>query len=186
MYRRGVVTELDANTHRARVRFPDRDNVVSGWLDVLVRSVHGDKHYDLPPVGNQVACMLDERDEAGCIVGSVYSQTDAPEAPSEAVKRYAFADGAVVEYDPSSKVFRIDVPSGGTIELGGGAQPLALADDVKSELEALKAQVAAHTHQAGPALVSGLPGTPVTGVTGAPVAFTYSPGDVGSAKARSS
>lgn len=38
MVRVGVVSSIDAEKKRARVYFPDRGNVVSGWLFVLQRT----------------------------------------------------------------------------------------------------------------------------------------------------
>ena len=38
MVRVGVVSSIDADRKRARVYYPDRSNMVSGWLYVLQRS----------------------------------------------------------------------------------------------------------------------------------------------------
>ena len=61
MYKRGIVTEVDANTARVRVKFPSQQDLVSGWLDVLQTSTHGDADYQLPPVGNRSPYYLTRR-----------------------------------------------------------------------------------------------------------------------------
>jgi phage baseplate assembly protein V len=185
MYRRGIVEELDATKHRARVRFPDRQNVVSGWLDVLVRETHEDKEYSMPAKGTQVAVMMDDKDEDGCILGAVYSEVDAPTATSEKIRRWNFADGGLVEYDRTTHVLRVSIPDGGKLELAGNAEPIALGDKtkaefdkIKTELDALKQSLNTHTHPtAAPGSPTG-PGTP-------PHASSYTAGAVGASKARS-
>lgn len=166
--------ELDTKRHLARVQMPDRDNMISGWLQVLVRSSHGDKDYGLPKVGNQVACIFDANDESGCVLGAVYSDADPPTADSETIRRFEFEDGGAIEYDRSSHVLKVTIGDG-FLELAGNAQAVALADLVVAELSSLASAVLAHTHVcAAPTLPSG-----------PPVGFVYSPGQVGSAKVKS-
>jgi phage baseplate assembly protein V len=185
MYERGIVSEVNASTVRVRVKFPAKQDLVSGWLDVLQRSTHADQDYSLPKVGNQVAVLLDETGDAGCVLGAVYSSVDPPPATSPAKRVMTFADGCRIEYDQSTHVLSVALPSAGKLQLCGAASKVALANLVKAELTSLSNDYKAHTHVAG-MLVSGSPGAPVTGTTGAPVAATYSPGEVGSAQVESS
>lgn len=97
-YRRGIVIEVSAERARARVKFPDRDSE-SGWLEVLQQGAGQTEGYWLPDPDELVACLMDERDEAGCILGSVYTQKHLPPNPSQDVRRVTFPDGVVVEYD---------------------------------------------------------------------------------------
>lgn len=153
MYRRGIVTELDPATHRARVRLPDRDNITSPWLNVLAPTAHGDKVFGLPPVGSQVALLLDEHDEAGCILGAIYSTQDQPTASSEQVRRIDFRDGTRIEYDASAQRLNIQLAdgasvhvTGGVVHVGEGAQPVALAPLVEDRLASLETWANAHAH----------------------------------------
>lgn len=184
MYKRGIVKEVDAQTGRLRVTFPAQQDLVSGWLDVLQGSTHGDQDFQLPPVGNQVAVLLDETGDAGCVLGAIYSEVDAPPATAVTQRVMAFTDGCRIEYDQAAHVMKVTLPSSGSLELCGSAGKLALDTLVKAELNKFVTDYTAHIHLAGP-LITGLPGAPVTGTTGAPVAVTYSPGEVGSAQVKS-
>lgn len=190
-YRRGIVSELDVATHRLRARLVDRDDSETGWLDVLVPSTAADKVVRLPAPGNQVALLLDERDEAGCVLGALYSQADTvPAGAHEALWRVEFRDGGSVEYDAEASVVRLTPPSGGVIELAGSAKRVALAEDVqaefaavKSELQAIQAGAGSHTHP----FVGVAPGAP--GMTSPPAAppysVSYEPSEVGAKQVRS-
>lgn len=171
MYRRGIVEELDANTHRARVRLPERDDVVTGWLDVLVRSSLGDQDTALPPRGTQVAVMLDEHDESGCVLGALYSEADPPPVTDDKIRALHLRDGAKVEYDQGAHELRIVMPSGGDVSVnvsGGGLVKVAgaeafvaRADLTDARLAALQQKFDTHIHPTGVG-PSGVPTSPVT------------------------
>lgn len=165
MYRRGIVEEVDVDTHRVRVRFPEHQDMVSGWLDVLVRDALDDKEYSLPSKGAQVGVMMDENDEAGCVLGAVYSKADAPVAPkSEDARHLTFKDGTQVKYDRAAHELavklaagaklKIDVSGGGMVEVGGSAQFLVRADK-------LHPKFMAHVHPTGVG-PSGPPSVPIS------------------------
>lgn len=183
-YRRGIVESVGAG-HRVKCRLPDRDNMITGWLDVVVPSTSGDRVAWLPKPGNQVALMLDEHDESGCVLGAIYSDADPPDADaSTSLRRVAFADGGVVEYDESTSVLRITMPAGGFVELAGAADFVALAGRVLAELQAIQAELSSiasgvngHTHGVSGAVASA-PVAPVY-VAG------YSAGSVASSQVRS-
>jgi phage baseplate assembly protein V len=186
-YRRGIVTELDGAKHRLRCEFVDKQGLVSPWLEVLVRGAHQDKDVGMPAVGDQVAVMLDEKEESGCVLGCLYSDADpVPEtATATTLRRIEFSDGCILEYDRETHVLRVELPEGGVVQLAGDVEPIALGDKVRAELDAIQSALDSHTHQAG-ALVSppGTSGGPVTGTTGT-ASSGYSPGDVGAAQVRS-
>lgn len=184
MYRRAIVSAVDAQTARVRVRFPERQGLESGWLDVLQWAAHSDRAYGLPAIDSQVAVLMGENDEDGCVLGAIYSAADPPPVSSAAKRGFEWADGARVEYDTATKVLSVTLPSGGSLELCGASSAVALAAAVEQELSNLKSDYAEHQHQAGVLLIGNL-GAPVTGVTGAPVAVTYSPGSVGSEQVKS-
>lgn len=164
MYRRGIVEQIDAAAHRVRVRFPDRQDLLSPWLEVLVRSSAGARVAGLPGVGSQVAVLLDETEAAGCVLGAVYSSADPP--PTGA----------------SETVFVVELPEGGELRLCGSTSAVALATKVLEQLQAIRDELGSHTHLAG-TLVS--PSGAVTGVTGAATGIAWSPDDVGSEQVRS-
>ena len=187
MYKIGIVAEHDVAAHRVRVRFGAEDDLLSPWLEVIVPSTAEDVVECLPAKGNAVAVLLDESASAGCVIGAVHSKANPPVIRSATVWGVTFRDGAVLEYDIEAHALRFTPPSGGTIELAGSAKHVALAENVKSELDALKSQlqsiasgVASHTHP----FVGVAPTLP--GVTSPPAAppytATYEPGGVASAQ----
>lgn len=184
MYNVGIVEEIDRDTHRVRVRFPARDNVLSPWLEVLVQSAHGTVVEWLPEAGNSVAVLLDPSESAGCVLGALHSKVDPPRA-KRAGARVEFSDGAVIEYDLGAQVFRITPASGGTIELAGNAQHVALAELVKGELQKIRDEMDAGAQHASthvhPVTALGSP----TGPAAAPYTPSYSPSDVASAQVKS-
>lgn len=182
MYDRGIVREVDAKAHRARVELPAR-GVTTGWLDVLAGATHVDKHVRLPRVGTQVAVLLDEHAEAGCVLGAVYSSADPTPADTRPeLERLAWGDGGLVEYDRETHVLRVTLPSGGLVELAGSDDAFALASLVLGELTAISSAFGAHTHPPL-ALVAPPGGGPVTGVMGTP-STSYSPSSVASERVK--
>jgi phage baseplate assembly protein V len=144
-YRRGIVSAVDATAHRVRVRFPDRQDLESPWLDVLVRDTHTAKDYGLPSVDAQVAVLLDERGEAGCVVGSLYSSADPPTASDDKIRRLDAADGTRIEYDAGTHELRITLVAGGIVHVGDDTLPVALAPLVAKELAKITTW-ATHVH----------------------------------------
>ena len=125
MYKRGIVSKVDADTHRVRVTFPGKGDVESPWLDVAVRDAHDDDDFGLPSEGAQVACLMGENDEEGCVIGAIHSKADPPSTPANTdVRRMKMKDGAILEYDRAAHTLKIDVPSGGklSITVGGDVE----------------------------------------------------------------
>jgi len=73
-----VGTVYESRPGYARVQFADLDNLISGWLHVVARKSLQDKDCSTLDKGEQVACVLDEHFESGCVIGAVYSDADAP------------------------------------------------------------------------------------------------------------
>ncbi len=176
LYDRGIVSEVDVATHRVRVRMPQREDVVTGWLDVLVPATHEENVHGLPRVGSQVALLLDEQANAGCVLGAIYSSADpAPNLPLS-VRAITFTDGTRIEFDAASSTLRTTSPHH---ELGGTSD-VALAHLVLSELQAIRAELASHTHPASTVIApAGTAGGPCAGATGA-AGSGYSPSSVAS------
>lgn len=121
-FRPGLVQDQDPATGRVRVQFPDRDNVISWWLPVVTPKSQNDKIYWLPDVGEQVVVLMDEHDEYGAVMGSIFSEPDAPPAGMTADKFHVtFKDGTAVEYDRAAHALSVVGGSGATIKLTDGA-----------------------------------------------------------------
>jgi phage baseplate assembly protein V len=122
-FRVGIVHEQDAAHAKVRVVFPDYDEVVSWWLPVVFAKTQNDKAYWIPDVGEQVVCLMDLRDEAGAVLGAIYSNADAPPVSSADKFHLAFRDGASVDYDRAAHALTMSLPSGATFNLtASGAQ----------------------------------------------------------------
>lgn len=184
MYKRGEVVEVSAARHQVRVRFPASDDVTSPWLDVLRGSTLGRREFGLPRVGNQVACLLDQHGESGCVLGAVYSQVDpVPEGATDDQVIIEFGDGARLVYSEAQHKITVDLPSGGIAALCGEAMKIALAELVADWGSEFKSIFDGHSHVAG-ALAGGGP-SPITGSTGAPTSSAPEPPDFGAAQLRS-
>lgn len=100
----GLVVAVDEVSCRVRVEFPDRDdgngtNLVSDWLPVLQDFCVGNEQYRLPDENTQVVCLMDERCEAGVVLGAIYSDADPPPVTDRNLFYRRFLDGTVIQYD---------------------------------------------------------------------------------------
>ncbi len=117
MFRVGIVKSQDAVNARVRVTFPDRNQMVSWWLPVVTPKSQNDKAYWIPDVGEQVVCLMDEHDEDGAVLGSIYSTVDTPPVSSADKWHVTMKDGATFDYDRAAHAFAVSIPNGGTISL---------------------------------------------------------------------
>ena len=100
--------------------------MLSYWLPLVVPKTQNDKAYWLPDVGEQVVCLMDERDEAGVVLGAIYSQADGTPVQSPDKFHLGFKDGAAMEYDRSAHVLALNFQDTTAIKYDGGAHALTL------------------------------------------------------------
>lgn len=75
----GTVSSVHPERHRVRVKFPDKDNLISYELPVIVRGSLKNKMQCLPDPGEAVLCVfLPNGEEQGFCLGSFYSAADLP------------------------------------------------------------------------------------------------------------
>jgi len=98
-FRVGIVQQQDTARAKVRVVFPDYDEMISWWLSVVFPKTQNDKAYWIPDIGEQVVCLMDLRDEAGAVLGAIYSEADVPPVNSADKFHLAFSDGASFDYD---------------------------------------------------------------------------------------
>jgi phage baseplate assembly protein gpV len=125
-FRVGIVQQQDAAHAKVRVVFPDYDEVVSWWLPVIFAKTQNDKAYWIPDVGEQVVCLMDLRDEAGAVLGAIYSNADVPPVSSADKFHLAFRDGTSVAYDRAAHVLDLKFQDHGEIKYDGGAHALTM------------------------------------------------------------
>jgi len=126
MFRVGLVKQQDLQSARVRVTFPDRDQMMSYWLPILFPKTQDDKSYWIPDIGEQVVCLMDEHDEAGAVMGAIYSRSDA--APVNSADKYhlSFKDGASVEYDRAAHALAVSLPEAATLNLSVSGASIAI------------------------------------------------------------
>jgi len=155
------------------VKFPARGDVESWWLEVLQRNTFTNKDNGLPDIGELVAVLLDDKEEAGCILGAVYTEANKPPSPNANARRVTFGDGTVIEYDRAAHKLKASVQGDieatatgdahvtavnvhitgattvtgtshldGVVTVGAGADAVALATKVATELGILKSAIA--------------------------------------------
>lgn len=126
MYRLGIVKQQDLQNARVRVVFTDHSQMLSYWLPVLARKTQNDKFYAMPDVGEQVVCLMDEHDEAGCVLGAIFSAPDTTPVQSADKFRVSFKDGASFEYDRAAHALAIALPSGATLSVTANGATLSI------------------------------------------------------------
>jgi phage baseplate assembly protein V len=114
-FRVGLVQSQDLQNARVRVIFPDRNQLLSWWLPILVAKSQNDKSYYVPDIGEQVVCFMDEHDEDGAVLGSIYSQADTTPVQSADKWHISMKDGAIFEYDRAAHVLAVSLPNGATM-----------------------------------------------------------------------
>jgi len=105
----GIVVAVDEQGCRVRVEFPDRDNLVSDWLPVGQEFCVGNQAYRLPDLDTQVACLMDDRCEAGVVICAIYSDADPPPVSDANLYYRRFRDGTVIQYDRAGHKLTADV-----------------------------------------------------------------------------
>ncbi len=98
----GVVSAIDPDTAKARVRFDELDGLESAFIPIGMHKTHQDKDYWMVDVGDQVRCLMDEFAEDGVILCATYSAVDKPPVSSPDKRHVRFKDGTTVEYDRST------------------------------------------------------------------------------------
>lgn len=107
MYITGLINALDAKAMKARVQFPDKEGLVSPWLPVVTAFAQANRSYRMPDLGEQVACLMDDNLESGCIVGSVYGGSETPPEESGDIIAVHFSDGTIIRYDRKEKTLTV-------------------------------------------------------------------------------
>lgn len=112
LIRVGPVVSINSGACSARVYFDDL-GMVSAELPIVQAGCGEFQTYSLPNVGDQVLCaFLDSGQEAGFIVGSIYSDEDKPDKSGAGLRYVKFADGGGLEYDAGASKLSIDAAGG--------------------------------------------------------------------------
>lgn len=119
--RMGYVSDFDAARKYARVMFPDKDQLVSGWLQLVVPNTLENKDEVNLDVGERVAClMMGNGIEHGVVLGAVWDDKNTPPVGDPDIRTTAFKDGATVTVDRERHVMEIKDHYGSYIRLADG------------------------------------------------------------------
>ena len=104
IFRIGRVSSVNGTNCTARVTFPDKDDLVSAELPIIVIGSKGTQGYWVPEVDTQVLCCFLPNPSGsglneGFILGAFYSQQDPPEDKDENVRSIRFPDGSYFHFD---------------------------------------------------------------------------------------
>lgn len=104
LIRVGKVSSVNGKTCRARVTFPDKDDLVSDELAVLQIGTNGTEGYWVPEVNTQVLCLFLPNASgnglnAGFILGAYYSKAKPPPEENANVRAIYFPDGSLIKWD---------------------------------------------------------------------------------------
>lgn len=118
--RYGYVSNYDAKKHMAQVCFPDKNNLVSNWLPVIIPNSiknHDEFHLD---INEHVFClMLGNGLEAGAVIGSIYDDTNQPPEGNQNIRKITFSDGTEIFYNRKSHELKINCVGDITIHADG-------------------------------------------------------------------
>ena len=126
-FRVGIVRDQDTAGARVRVVFAEFDQMLSYWLPIVVPKTQNDKAYWMPDIGEQVVCLMDERDEAGVVLGAIYSKVDLAPVNSADKFHLSFKDGTTMEYDRTAHVLAIAFEDGASFKYDAGVHAMMLA-----------------------------------------------------------
>lgn len=108
--REGKVTAVYPARHSARVTFPDKADLTSAELPIIIPCAAKNKIYALPDVGDTVVCLMAGNSENvgdGWIIGSRYTDKASPKVNNQDVTRMDFGDGTFVEYNRKTHALQI-------------------------------------------------------------------------------
>ncbi len=102
---RALVTQVDGETYRVKVKFPAQDDVESDWLQVLTVKSQQDKYYALPDIDDQVMVLnLPGAQDVGYVLGTFYSLPNPPPvgADSPDITMVNWGEGTFFKHDRAS------------------------------------------------------------------------------------
>jgi len=122
MFRVGEIVSTDPESVTARVQFRDTDDVVSAPLQVLQRYTVENKSYEMPDVGEIVACLFlgnGSISSAGYILGKLYNKNDVPPETGQDISYMKFKDDTTFKYDREEHKATVEIKGDVEIDIEG-------------------------------------------------------------------
>ena len=105
----GYVSAYDEKKHMAKITFPDKNDLVSGWLPIAVRNSlknHDEHHFD---IGEHVFCVMQGNGlESGCVLCAIYDDKNKPPVHNQNERAVTYEDGTTIIYDRENKKLKIN------------------------------------------------------------------------------
>lgn len=123
MLRFGTVSDYDPARHMARVKFPDRDGIISGWLPVAARNTKSNHDENPLDVDEHVLCLMEGNGtESGAVMCAIYDDTNKPLTADKDTRTTRYDDGTTITYDRANHVLTVDVQGDITIKATGNVK----------------------------------------------------------------
>lgn len=104
----GYVSAYDPARHMAKIIFPDKDNLISGWLPVSINKSLRDKQENHLEAGEHVFCVMQGNGiESGCVLCAIYDDTNKPVIGEQSKSVINFEDGTTIIYDKQNHELNI-------------------------------------------------------------------------------
>jgi len=134
IFRVGEVVSTDPDTCTARVKFPDADDMVSAPLMVAQRWTLKNKSYEMPDIGELVACIfLGNGPIAGFIAFSIYNVKDVPPIVDQDKHYTKYEDDTIFEYDRKEHKLTVNIKGNAEIDIqgeNGGTLSVSVKDGI--------------------------------------------------------
>ncbi|MBR0315308.1 MAG: phage baseplate assembly protein V [Synergistaceae bacterium] len=112
----GYVSDYDPKRHMARIRFPDKGDLVSAWLPVAIPNSKKNKDESHLDIDEHVFCsMMGNGLETGVVLCSIYDDGNKPETGNQDIHCVKFEDGTAIQYD--RKEHTLSISCVGDIEI---------------------------------------------------------------------
>lgn len=119
--RYGYVSDFDPDRMMARVRFPDMDNLISGWLCVGVMNSLKNRDEFALDIDEHVFCIMSGNGiEEGIILACIYDAKNKPENKNPDQRIIKFSDGTEIFYDRGNHELKAQNQSGSFIRMKDG------------------------------------------------------------------
>lgn len=118
LIRIGKVSSINAEKATATITFEDRDDIVSGDLQIVVPCTQDNKFYYMPDIGERVRVIFDpEAPSKGCILGSYYADNRLPPVGNPDKVYINFKDETLIEYDRKLHTLTIEIKEKGNTSI---------------------------------------------------------------------
>ena len=105
----------------ARIKFPDRENLVSAWIPIAVNNSKKNKDEVHLDIGEHVCCLMNGNGiEHGIVIGAIWDDKNKPPLGDQNVRRTEFEDGATMSVDRKNHIVEITDSYGSYIRMKDG------------------------------------------------------------------